>query len=115
VPSVRLLSGTTYRGYPIRHAKEVANFIRTGRGHIVLSGKDYELDFWRGRSFSAALLIEYLSRSNSVYAPVWGSVTEGRHTIHVGRTRIVRPVYFFDQAKHLKALTETTPPREVTW
>jgi hypothetical protein len=104
VPSIRLLSGIHYFGHPVRHLREMANLIRTGRGQLSYSGESIEIDFWSGQPFSDERLRDYLSPSNSVYEPLWRSAVKGFDEYGTKRWRTKVAKFYFSPETYAELL-----------
>lgn len=113
VPSVRLFSGIDYCGFPVRHFRELVNFIRCGRGFLAYQG-EFEVDFWGGQSFSGALLQEYLSPSNSVYDPVWQSTAVAARSFGTKHWTVRESVYGLKTEKYVEAVKQRSPTVALT-
>ncbi|WP_375759347.1 hypothetical protein [Corallococcus exercitus] len=74
VLSSRLFSGATMGGYPVRHFRELINFIKTGTATAwAPSGKPQDVSMWNGNHFSSVELDDYLSDTGKVYGQFWRS------------------------------------------
>ena len=113
VPSVRLLSGIDYNEHPVRHVRELVNFIETGRGELSFEGKDYEFDFWQGAGFGPSVLERYLSASNPVYDPIWEASAVTYAALRGPRWTVMRPLYGFHPETYVRAVERVTPLKPI--
>lgn len=107
VPSVRLLSGIDHKNHPVRHAREFANVIESGKGVVCFENERwYEIDLWGGDRFGDKVVKSYLAKVNSVYQPIWRSMVETSREYGGDRWRVVEPWYGLAYKTYEKELKE---------
>ncbi|WP_437981387.1 hypothetical protein [Sorangium sp. So ce117] len=106
VPSVRLFSGIQYRGHPVRHARELQNFVRTGTAILRSPDGHFQFDMWEGSPFSGAVLSTYLGESPGLYEAIWDSAHEAVENLQSVRWGVDRVYYNFDVERHFATLSK---------
>ncbi|NPD25646.1 hypothetical protein [Corallococcus exiguus] len=112
--SSRLFSGATMSGYPVRHFREMVNFINTGTSTAwAPTGESQDVAMWTGDSFSSAELDDYLSDTGKVYGQFWRSFDKLDRSFVFQDVEVVRVDFALDLAKYSRE-TGTTLAEEDT-
>lgn len=109
VPSIRLLSGMSVQGHPIRGAHELMAFIETGE----MTWREGEavgtFDGYRGRGFTAEVLQEYLSEESVRFQLMWEATEESWETVQSDRWSLSEPVYGLNIVAHRESVRREFP------
>jgi len=110
VLSNRLLSGADFRGHPIRHHRELANLLTTGKGRIIVrqgeKTEEVTISLWRQAEFSKGILDEYLSTNSALYASLWAAMHSAFESIEFPEAKLRLPRYALDPAAHARELAQ---------
>jgi hypothetical protein len=71
VTSLRLLSGASFLGQPVRHVWELCNLVGEGKGRVTVGDRTLQYGLWRGKCFKQEDLDDYLSEESALYSAVW--------------------------------------------
>ena len=85
----RLLSGSSYKGHPVRHIKEFVNFIKTGTAKIGTRHKMFTKNYWEGDKFKNSDLEKFLSGNSDFYNDLFSSFNSYESKIFVGKNEII--------------------------
>lgn len=102
-----------YRGHPVRQARELVNFVTTGKAWLQTPEGEFEWDLWRGQQFTAALLAGYLDEGSSVYAPMRRSARESSSWFRGHRWAVEQNLIGFHMGDYVAAIHDDGSLRDM--
>lgn len=106
VPLSRMLSGIHYKSHPVRQARELKNFVQTGKAFFYAPEQTYTWDMWNGMQFSPALLANYLDEDSDIHAPLHKSAEAISNEIAGNNWKVESKSYALDLNKYFEILDE---------
>jgi hypothetical protein len=98
VPSIRLLSGANYDGYPVRHVDELGNLVESGKAVVKLENETLTFDL-RGERPLSEVLGEYLSPDPPIYKAFWDATVTSYEVWGTSRWTVRVPKYGWDPSQ----------------